>query len=225
MCIRDSYGLGADLPGLDSAWSTAGAPISSEDGQVAVYNSGDILGDPGTLSLQALAKPPNLPAWLTTVGRAYRFEAKGTQERIMAFHYLRREVPPGYEHTLQVYYSADDGATWERLKTDLYADQNLAMVAANNSGIYALAAAVDIPLYNQGWNLFSYSVANTLPMAEALQSLPADSYGMVFGYDSEDLKDPWKVYDPTPGIEWINDLSQLASVSYTHLTLPTNREV
>ena len=47
-------------------------------------------------------------------------------------------------------------------------------------------------------------------MAEALQSLPAGSYGTVFGYDSEDLADPWKVYDPTPGMEWMNELDQLA---------------
>ncbi|MEZ4767292.1 MAG: VCBS repeat-containing protein [Caldilineales bacterium] len=212
---NDLYGLGADLPGLDSAWSTAGAPISSEDGQVAVYNRGDILGDPGTLSLQALAKPPNLPEWLTTVGRAYRFEARGTQERVMAFHYLRREVPPGYEHTLKVYYSADDGATWQRMPTDLYPGQNLATVAADDSGMYVLAAAVDIPLYNKGWNLFSYPVPNTLPITDALRSLPAGSYGTIFGYDNEDLADPWKVYDPTPGMEWMSDLRQLeAGESY-----------
>ncbi len=206
---NDLYGLGADLPGLDSAWSTAGAPISSEDGQVAVYNRGDILGDPGTLSLQALAKPPNLPDWLTTVGRAYRFQAKGEQERIMAFHYLRREVPAGFEHTLNVYYSPDDGASWQRMATDLYPGQNLATVAADSSGVYALAAAVDVPLYTQGWNLFAYPVANTRPITEVLRSLPDGSYGTIFGYDSQDLNDPWKVYDPTPGMEWLNDLSRL----------------
>ena len=203
------FGLGADLPGLDSAWSTAGAPISSEDGQVAVYNRSDLLGDPGTLSLQALAKPPNLPDWLTTVGRAYRFEAKGTQERIMAFHYLRREVPAGYEHTLNVYRTVDDGLTWQRMPTELYQDQNLATVEANESGVYVLVAAVDIPLYTQGWNLFSFPVPYTSTIKDALQSLPAGSYGTMFGYDSENLSDPWKVYDPTPGMEWVNDLSQL----------------
>lgn len=128
----------------------------------------------------------------------------------MAFHYLRREVPPGYEHTFKVYYSPDDGASWERLPTDLYPGQNLATVAANESGIYALAAAVDIPLYNQGWNLFSFPAPYTLTVSSALQSLPADSYGTIFAYDSEDLADPWKVYDPTPGREWMNELSHLA---------------
>ena len=220
---NDLYGLGADLPGLDSAWSTAGAPISSEDGQVAVYNRGDILGDPGTLSLQALAKPPGLPDWLTTVGRAYRFEAKGTQERVMAFHYLRREIPAGYEHTINVYYSSDDGKTWQRLPTELYPDQNLATVAADNSGIYALAAAVDVPLYTKGWNLFSYPIANSRPITEVLRSLPADSYGTIFGYDSEDLSDPWKVYSPTVGMEWVNDLSQLefGESYWISVTMPT----
>ena len=46
--------------------------------------------------------------------------------RSMAFNYLQREVPPGYEHTLAIYYQAKDGDSWVRLDTQVDLDGNQA---------------------------------------------------------------------------------------------------
>jgi hypothetical protein len=89
----------------------------------------------------------------------------------------------------------------------LYTDDNLATAPADASGLYMLAAVVDLPLPSAGWNLFAYPLPETRLVTEALKSL-ADSYTTVFGYDSTDLNDPWKVYD-RQAPPWANDLTEL----------------
>ena len=82
--------------------------------------------------------------------------------------------------------------------------ENLATAPADASGLYVLAAAVDIPLYSRGWNLISYPVPKTNSVTETLLSVTT-AVTTVFGYDSGDVDDPWKVYDRlTP--PWVNDL-------------------
>ena len=174
---------------------------------MTIFNSQNILADTGTTSLLALPAIPGLPAWFTVVGQGYRFEATQAISRTVAFNYLQRDVPDGYEHTLQLYFSGDEGATWERLNTKLDMVENLATAPAEESGIYALIATVDIPVYVAGWNLFSYPVPESRPVAEALASVEG-RYSTVYGYDGEDPANPWKVYN-VGAPEWVNDLKRL----------------
>ncbi len=200
-------GLGADLRAWGANRRALGAPIASSDGQATIYNREDALADTATGSLQALAAIPTVPEWLTPVGQAYRFVATRPMPRTIGFNYLQREVPPGYEHTLQLYYSPDEGATWDRLPTELDTDENLATAPADNSGLYMLASSIDIPFYTAGWNLFAYPVPETRPAEQALASI-AGHYSTVFAYDNRDSADPWKVFDASAE-DWVNDLKSL----------------
>jgi hypothetical protein len=185
------------------------APIASSDGQVTIYNRKDALGDTATGTLQALGAIPTVPEWLTPVGQAYRFVATKALPRTIGFNYLQREVLPGYEHTLQLYYSSDEGKAWSRLPTDLDVAENLATAPADDSGLYMLASSIDIPFYTAGWNLFAYPVPETRPVEEALASVDWH-YSTVFTYDNRDSADPWKVLDASDSVpEWVNDLKTL----------------
>ena len=170
------------------------APIASSDGQVTIYNRKDALGDTATGTLQALGAIPTVPEWLTPVGQAYRFVATEPLPRTIGFNYLQREVPPGYEHTLQLYHSPDEGKTWNRLPTELDVAENLATAPADDSGLYMLASSIDIPFYTAGWNLFAYPVPEARPVKQALASIEGH-YSTVFTYDNRDPADPWKVFD------------------------------
>lgn len=191
-----------------------GAPVASGDGQVSIFNFTDIFAETGTVSLQSVNNIPSLPVWLTQVGQAYRFSADERFPRAIAFDYLQKEVPPGYEYTLNIYYSPDEGLTWERLETQLETQYNRATAimpdnAANSQGIYALVATVEMPALDQGWNLFAYSipVSRTLPLA--LASIQ-DKYTSVYFY----LDGNWTLFDATvlrdhPDFSaLVNDLTQ-----------------
>ena len=211
-------GLGGDSRGglgaNDLAWganrTALEAPIASSDGQVTIYNRKDALGDTATGTLQALSAIPTVPEWLTPVGQAYRYVATKALPRTIGFNYLQREVPPGYEHTLQLYYSPDEGKTWSRLPTELDVAENLATAPADDSGLYMLASSIDIPFYAAGWNLFAYPVPETRPVEEALASVDGH-YSTVFTYDNRDSADPWKVFD-AGAPPWVN--ADLKSLEY-----------
>jgi hypothetical protein len=200
-------GLGASTRAWGANRRAFDAPIASADGQVTIFNSTDLLAETGASTLLAMPGLPGLPAWFTTVGRGYRFTASQPAPRTIAFNYLQRDVPDGYEHTLQLYYSGDEGQTWRRLETKLDAAENLATAPAEASGLYALIATVDIPLYVPGWNLFSYPVPESRPVAEALAAIEGQ-YTTVYGYDSQDPANPWKVYSVSAP-DWVNDLKTL----------------
>ncbi len=203
--------LGADVRGLYANRRSPGAPISSADGGVTIFNrSSALTGDPGVESLEALPGAPNLPAWLTPVGQAHRFVASEAAPRAIEFGYYQREVPAGYEHTLTIYHSPDEGTTWTRLPTKLTMDDNQATAPADESGLYVLTAAVEIPFYTAGWNLFAYPVPQSLSIEEALASIDC-CYTSVYGFDLSNPDDPWKVYDRRIASEqaWANDLTRL----------------
>ena len=200
-------GLGADLRAWGANRVALDAPVSSSDGQATIYNRKDALADTATGTLQALGAIPTVPAWLTPVGQAYRFVATQPLPRTIGFNYLQREVPPGYEHTLQIYYSPDEGATWRLLPTQLDVNENLATAPADESGLYMLAGSIDIPFYTAGWNLFAYPVPETRPVRTALASI-AGHYSTVFTYNNRDSADPWKVFEPSAP-DWVNDLKTL----------------
>ena len=212
--------LGSDVRGLYANSRALGAPMSSEDGGVTIFNRTSALtGDAGVESLEALPKPPGLPQWLTPVGQAYRFVASNETPRSIEFAYYQREVPEGYEHTLTIYYSPDEGATWTRLPTQRDLAENQATAKAEQSGLYVLAAGVEIPFYTAGWNLFAYPVPMDLLIEKALASLDGDQIGRgaeccyttVYGFDAAQPGAPWTVYDRriAPDQAWANDLQTL----------------
>jgi hypothetical protein len=218
-------GLGGDQRAWGANHRAAEAPIASSDGQVTIYNREDALADTATGTLQSLGAIPTVPDWLTPVGQAYRFGATQPLPRTIGFNYLQREVPPGYEHTLQLYYSTDEGKSWSRLPTELDTDENLATAPADDSGLYMLAASIDIPFYTAGWNLFAYPVPEERPVEEALRSIAGD-YSTVFTYDNRDAADPWKVFDASaPG--WVNDLKMLeyGHGYWVNISVPTALQI
>ncbi len=129
------------------------------------------------------------------MGQAYRYVGAKGINRNITFNYLQRDVPAGYEFGLDVYFSADEGKTWRPLKADVNAADNLAVATdMPGSGLYVLAASVDVPLAGKGWQLVSYPIPGTRPVAEALESI-RDAGPTVYAYDSTDTENPWRVYD------------------------------
>ncbi len=204
------------------------APVASGDGKVTIFNVDDVLGDVGASALQALATLPDVPLWITPIGKGYRFIGTKAFTGTIAFYYLEGDVPRGYEQTLNIYYLTDrdaaDGAPrWRRLATDLDTDENLAAAQMpTNShlgkGIYALMATVEMPPLHPTWNLFSYPIPGERRVATALASL-GDAYTSVYhqsDYHQQAAGDPvWYLYDATVVAEHpdfadlVNDLEVL----------------
>ena len=197
--------------GNTRAW---GAPVASGDGQVTIFNAVDPFGETGISALQSLSHLPNLPAWFTLVGQGYHIsqdtDFSQSIARTISFDYLQRDVPAGYEFSLRIYYSPDDGTSWQQLPTELDSEENLAVAVmpSDAAGIYALISMVEIELPSAGWNLFAYPIQASRPVSEALQSI-SGYYTTVYGYQASDTTDPWKVYDVTAPT-WVNDLHELA---------------
>ncbi|MBX3011890.1 MAG: VCBS repeat-containing protein [Caldilineaceae bacterium] len=200
-----------------------GAPFASSDGKVTIFEMENIVGYSGEASLQALPHLPNLPLWLTPVGSGYRFLAAEPMARTIAFQYLDRETPKGYEQTLTIYYlpadaTAGDRAAWQRLPTYLDVDENLAAARMpenhrQGQGTYALLATVEMPTLTPGWNFLAYVVPTNRPVATALASL-AGAYTSVYAYTPA-APLPWRLYDATVSqaqphlASFVNDLTTL----------------
>jgi hypothetical protein len=86
---------------------------------------------------------------------------------------------------------------------------NVVSAPAQGEGIYALMSSIQIPLYRAGWNLFAYPLQASQPVSPALASITG-KYELVYGYLVTDTLDPWKVFDPTPPVTWVNDLIALS---------------
>jgi len=204
------------------AW---GAPVASGDGQVVIFNVQDPFGETGTSAIQALTTLPNLPSWLTQVGQAYRvtfddkllspMELSQGITRTITIDYRQRDVPDGYEHTLRIYYSADNGQSWQRLATQLDEEENQAIsqMPTDSAGTYALLSTIDIPAFERGWNLFGYPVVGTRPVRTALASIEG-AYTSIYFYERATQR--WRLHDQTvlehhPAYaSLVNDLRQLS---------------
>ncbi len=85
-----------------------GAPILSADAQVVIYSKRGLFEDNGVDTIQILDRIPEIDThpWLVPVGQAYHVRLDPTidDERIITLTYLQRDVPEGYEHTLNVYF-------------------------------------------------------------------------------------------------------------------------
>ncbi len=141
--IQDWGGQAYAWGGQAYAW---GAPVMSNDGQVSVFPLENLFGNNNDHTLQKIPILPDLPSWLTAVGQVYRFEAEGAvPDAGILFRYLARDVPPGYESHLRVYFSPDEGVTWVRQPTELDIYRNHASAQVMGEGIYLLIATVTLP--------------------------------------------------------------------------------
>ena len=192
------------------AWTannrTLEAPAASGDGRVTIFNVDDLLDAPAEIALQALNEAPGLDPWLTPVGKVYRFTMGADEEQsdarlTMAFHYLPRDVPDGFEHALAVYFRPQAGGPWRKLETRRFATENMATAPMSGGsdpmspeGLYALVAAVELPPLYPGWNLLAYTVPASRPVASALASIEGE-YSVVYGYDPAG-ESSWRLFDP-----------------------------
>jgi len=209
---------GADTRAWGANNRSLEAPVASGDGKVTIFNLNDILDETGVASLQTLASLPQVPLWLTPVGQGYRLVMKAEHTLTIAFHYLQREAPAGYEYTLNLYYSPDNGASWQRLPTLLDTEENLAaaQIPVNEqrgAGIYTLMATLEMPRLIAGWNQFAYPLPQARAVPVALASI-AGSYTSVYHFDP--TQEPrWQFYSTAvvqeqPALAgFVNDLSEL----------------
>jgi hypothetical protein len=190
------------------------AHVASRNGEVIVFDLDHILGPPPAYALQSLPVPPNLPLWLKSVGQAYRFSAADvmTSTPNIMFSYLQREVSDDYENRLRVYYSPDEGVSWQRLETELDTYYNVASALMPGEGIYALIETIEMPPFSAEWNNFGYPVVETRPVTIGLASI-AGYYNSIYNYDA--ATSSWQLYDQTVVDNYpefgpfVNDLSQL----------------
>ncbi|MEM7028185.1 MAG: choice-of-anchor Q domain-containing protein [Chloroflexota bacterium] len=189
------------------------APAASSDGQVIIFNLDDIIGRTTIASLQAIATPPDLDPWLTSVGQAYHFITDEQSTYSLQFQYLQRDVPAGQEEGLQIYYYAEDNQLWEPLETHLDPYRNLASANIDNQGIYALLSTIKIPQLEQGWNNFGYTVPVSRTADIALASIDG-KYTILYHFDEADTPN-WTLYDPNLAVRHpqfapaVNDLTYL----------------
>ena len=192
------------------------APLTSPDGR-AVLVGPDLDFEPGAFfALQMASRIPQPPSWTTPAGQAYRlftsFDAPSMDGAYLQIFYLRREVAPGEEAFLTVYYcplNCSSASDWRPLetRTSTTGIAPYAVAPAQGEGLYALMTTIPLDLPQTGWNLFSYPVNAERPVPEALASITS-TYTTVYGYESTDLFDPWKVYDVSAPA-WVNDLLNL----------------
>ena len=217
---------GADTRAWGANHRALAAPVASGDGKVTIFNLTDLLGETGVATLQTLASLPQVPLWLTPIGQGYRLTIDADHTLTIAFHYLQREAPAGYEQTLALYYSPDNGATWQRLPTLLDVEENLAaaQIPANDqhgAGLYALMATLTMPALTPGWNQFAYPLPQARPVPVALASL-ADAYTALYHFDPAAQpirqahdKPHWRFYAPAVAADhpalagFVNDLTTL----------------
>ena len=190
-----------------ASYRSLAAPMASGDGIVTILNLENLIGGANIATLQALTNAPNLPSWVTQIGRVYRFESPQIRKKSIAFQYLEGDVPKGYEDTLTIYYQPEGSDKWLRLRTALDTTQNLATARLNDDngngqGIYALAATIKLPTLEPGWNVLAYTVPETRSVDEALSSIRG-VYSAVYEYVSS-APPRWRIYDPNNSVNGQN---------------------
>ena len=172
--------------------------------------------------LQAAAAVPDPLLWATPVGKAYRLSASVSapdlSQAAISFGYNPTDIPEGMENWLRLYYYPLDGGGWRELPTALDAYNNMASAPCQGQGWYALMAAVELSLSGPGWEAFSYPLAYTQSVSQALLSID-DAYTSVYWYNAADPADPWKLFDRRASA-YANDLSELrfAEAYWIHLS-------
>ena len=203
------------------AW---GAPVLSSDGQVALYDLEDPFGGVVSYTLEALPLPPELPAWFTLVGNAYRVDVDGElPNSAILFRYLGRDVPGDYEDLLQVYYLEDGTTTWVPIDTELDTQYNHASATLQESGIYALIVTIEYAPFMPGWHNVSYPLQHTQAITQALASIDG-SYNSVLNYNPDPAVG-WRRFDTTvqaPFGPLVNTLTEMEFLQayWLHITQP-----
>jgi hypothetical protein len=176
-------GPNASALGGPNASALGGAPILSADAQVVVYSKRGFFEENGVETLQILSNVPQLDShpWLAPVGQAYQvsLDPETQDDRVIGLTYLQRDVPEGYEHTLTIYFLADGGDKWQRLETERYLENLVVADLQDTDGTYAVMSTVILPGLNPGRNQFSYPLAVTQTVSDALRSISSE-YSRVF---------------------------------------------
>jgi hypothetical protein len=184
------------------------APAVSTDGQVILYTDGTTFA-PGTFYTVQATIAVSPPPWATVIGQSYRLSASpnapSLNGSVLNIGYLGSDVPPGEEPWIKIYRL--DGTSWIPLPTTLDQEHNEASTSVTGPGVYALMSSIEIGLVGPGWNNIAYPIHGTRPVTEALQSIDG-AYTTIYGYDTHDSVDPWKVYDVSAPT-WVNDLHEL----------------
>ncbi|MEM7333148.1 MAG: hypothetical protein AAF490_13745, partial [Chloroflexota bacterium] len=156
------------------------APILSADAQLTIYNNVGFFEDNGVNSLQLIPTVTNLPPWFVQVGQAYRveFDQNLKDDRSIAFFYLQRDVPDGFEGTLQIAFLKDDSSNWELLETEQFVENLVVSQVEVDSdsgsalnGVYTVVSTIALPKVQNGWNLFAYPIPVSRAITDGLGSL------------------------------------------------------
>jgi hypothetical protein len=207
-------GTGAFRKGTGAPFRSGNAPVMSGDGQLILYWDKEFQ-DNEFLTIQTTASIRDLPAGAQLVGEAYRLVAVPANldlsEAFINFGYLGRDVPPGQESALSIYYRDEANGEWLPLPTRVDPVQNQASARALGAGLYTLLARLEIPL-RPGWNLVGYplptpDLASRPAISESLQAIDGH-YSIVYGLDPVQPSAPWQVYDPKAPT-WANSLDAL----------------
>jgi hypothetical protein len=204
-------GAGGMFRGAGGMFRGAGAPILSADGQMIFFTENPIDFITGTLfAIQGMAGLPPLPPGRTLIGQGYNLLASpGYTLPVgsVSIQYLSNDVlvAGASESDLALYFW--NGGSWSTLDTILDTYYNLASAPSQGEGVYALMASIKIPLHGPGWNNFAYAAQGSQPITQALLSI-SGLYTTVYGYESTDTFDPWRVYDVTVD-DWVNSLRRL----------------
>jgi hypothetical protein len=102
-----------------------------------------------------------------------------TSTRTIAFNYLQRDVPEGYEHTLAIYFLPKGAATWQRLETRQFVENLVVADLQPGAGTYAVMSTVALPALKPGWNLLAYPLPDERAIARALRSIDG-CYSVVY---------------------------------------------
>ncbi|MFN8440661.1 MAG: VCBS repeat-containing protein [Caldilineaceae bacterium] len=213
--------------GVNRAWGANSrsleAPVASGDGKVTILNLSDLLADTGDTTLQTVTDLPNLPNWLAAVGSGYRIRSSKDLTRTLMFQYNQRDVPPGYEQTLTLYYLPSGGSEWQRLVTGPLAtgvdpDDNLATVIMPHTnrgdGIYALLATVQLQPLFPGWNPLTFPVGAAQSVTRALASVEG-TYTTVYAYQ-RGASLPWPLFDRTVDPTFAPLVNTLQTLQFGH---------
>ncbi len=202
----------ADLRGGGGKKRAGNAPVVSADGQMIFFTDNPILFEEGDFyTIQTMSGLPALPPGRSVIGQGYNLVASPGAPVFagsISFQYLGSDVLASGvdEEDLTIYFW--DGSAWHILPTVRDPYYNLASARSEGAGIYALMASTEIALRAPGWNLIAYPVRGQ-PQAVVDALLSIDSfYTRVYGYDSTDTGDPWKLY-AVDAPEWVNDLALL----------------